>query len=116
MIQIKRVYDPPAKADGFRVLVDRLWPRGLTKDKAAVDEWHKEIAPSPELRTWFGHEPERFAEFRVRYLEELRANPALQDFLALLAKHSTVTLLYGANDPNVNHAVVLLEFCQKRLK
>ena len=113
MIQIKRVYDEPAATDGLRILVDRLWPRGVTKERAALDAWPKEIAPSPELRTWFNHEPERFNEFAVRYLSELSHNPALPDLRDILSQHKTVTLLYGATDTKINHAVVLQRFLEK---
>jgi len=108
-IAIKRVYDPPAPSDGFRVLVDRLWPRGLTKEKAALDLWAKDIAPSTELREEFNHKPEKFAEFKKRYRLELSKNPALAAFRQEL-KRPKVTLLFGARDPKVNHAAVLAEY------
>jgi uncharacterized protein YeaO (DUF488 family) len=104
--QIKRVYEPAKPSDGIRVLVDRLWPRGVSKAKAKLDHWMKDVAPSPQLRTWFGHKPERFAEFRKRYREELAANPAVAE-LRKLGKNRRVTLLYGARDPKINQAVVL---------
>lgn len=104
--RIKRVYDKPAKSDGLRVLVDRLWPRGLEKADARLDRWMKEIAPSQELRKWFGHEPERFVEFKRRYRKEL-SKDALAE-LRELGKGRTVTLLYGARDPEMNQAAVLL--------
>ena len=106
--RIKRVYDPPAPADGARILVDRLWPRGLKKAEARIDRWMKEVAPSTALRTWFGHEPARFAEFRKRYAAEMAGNPALAE-LKKLGRGRTVTLLYGARDPEQNQAVVLLD-------
>jgi uncharacterized protein YeaO (DUF488 family) len=109
-MQLKRVYETPQPADGFRILVDRLWPRGLTKERAAVDLWCKEIAPSSELRTWFGHQHDRFAEFTDRYREELNGNPAVDELRAVIAKHSTVTLLYGAKDEAENDAVVLIGY------
>jgi len=105
--QIKRVYEPASPADGERVLVDRLWPRGLKKAHAHLSLWLKDVAPSPSLRLWFGHKPERFAEFKRRYMKELATNPALPQ-LRKLGKGRQVTLLYGARDPEVNHAVVLL--------
>jgi uncharacterized protein YeaO (DUF488 family) len=105
--QIKRVYEPAKPGDGLRVLVDRLWPRGVSKAKAKLDHWMKDVAPTPGLRTWFGHKPERFAEFRKRYREELAANPAVGE-LRKLGKRRRVTLLYGARDPKINQAVVLL--------
>jgi uncharacterized protein YeaO (DUF488 family) len=110
MFKLKRVYDEPAAGDGYRVLVDRLWPRGMTKEQAGLDAWLRDIAPSPALRTWFGHRPDRFAEFDVRYREELSQNAKVADLRALLAQHGTVTLLYAAKDPQVNHAVVLRNF------
>ncbi len=109
-IAIKRIYDPPQPSDGFRVLVDRLWPRGLTKEKAALDLWAKDVAPSTELREEFGHRHERFAEFKRHYRLELSKNPALAPFRALLAKKAKVTLLFAARDPKINHAAVLAEY------
>lgn len=107
--RIKRVYAPPAAEDGFRVLVDRLWPRGLTKGAAAVDLWAKEVAPSPALRTWFGHDPARFEAFAARYRAELRepAARAVLDELRRKATSGTVTLVYGARDELHNGAQVL---------
>lgn len=111
MIKIKRIYDEPATDDGYRVLVDRLWPRGVSRERAALDEWFKDIAPSPELRQWFGHEPERFEEFSARYMAELDDNPAAVAQLRSQEKvHGTVSLLYAAHDPVVNHAAVLREY------
>jgi len=108
-IAIKRVYDPPGPSDGFRVLVDRLWPRGLTKEKAALDLWAKDIAPSTELREEFNHQPEKFAEFKKHYRLELSKNPALAAFCKEL-KRPKVTLLFGARDAKINHAAVLAEY------
>ena len=105
--KIKRAYESAAKTDGMRVLVDRLWPRGVKKSDAQLAHWLKDVAPSPKLRTWFGHRPERFAEFRRRYLAELEDNTALAD-LKRLGRGRTVSLIYAARDPQVNHAVVLL--------
>ncbi len=110
-INIKRVYENAAK-DEYRILVDRLWPRGLTKKQAAIDLWLKEIAPSPELRKWFNHDPEKFNEFRNRYVEELEKNPATATVLSLLTKHNTVTLVYAAKNEDINHVVVLKEFME----
>jgi uncharacterized protein YeaO (DUF488 family) len=104
--QIKRVYDSALPSDGTRVLVDRLWPRGVKKTDAHLDHWLKDVAPSPELRVWFGHNPERFAEFRRRYEEELAGNPAVSE-LRKLGRGRRVTLLYAARHPEVNHALVL---------
>jgi len=110
-IALKRVYDEPEPSDGTRVLVDRLWPRGLSKERARVDVWLKEVAPSNELRKWFGHEPEKFAEFRRRYEAEL-ASESGQEALAKLrdmARQGPVTLVFGAHDVEHNNAVVLRE-------
>jgi uncharacterized protein YeaO (DUF488 family) len=109
-IRIKRVYEQPDKEDGMRILVDRLWPRGLTKEKASVDLWLKEIAPSTELRKWFGHEPDKWKEFEARYRAELTKN---KDQVALLQQEiakGPVTLLFGAKDQEHNEAVVLQKF------
>lgn len=110
MVQIKRIYDAPAESDGYRVLVDRLWPRGVAKERAAIDSWMKDVAPSPELRIWFGHDPAKFAEFREHYQTELAQNPAVAELRKLAKNNKTVTLLYGAKDPKINHATVLLDF------
>jgi uncharacterized protein YeaO (DUF488 family) len=109
-IRIRRVYDPPERGDGARVLVDRLWPRGLSKDKAGLAAWLKDIAPSAELRAWFGHDPERFAEFSQRYRAELAGNEAAVDELRSLIAKGPVTLLYGAHDEAHNNAVVLADW------
>src|ERR1700753_3624175 len=106
---IKRIYDGPASTDGMRILVDRLWPRGVSKDAAALDDWAKDVAPSPGLRTWFDHREDRFAEFKNRYLLELRSNPAVPDLVDQIGKRKA-TLLYGAKDPAINHAVVLARY------
>jgi uncharacterized protein YeaO (DUF488 family) len=105
-IVIKRVYEKAASGDGMRILVDRLWPRGVSKDAAALDLWCKEIAPTPELRTWFNHREDRFAEFKKRYLLELRSNPVVPELLGDIGERKA-TLLYGAHDEKTNHAVVL---------
>jgi uncharacterized protein YeaO (DUF488 family) len=104
--EIKRVYEPAAPSDGVRVLVDRLWPRGVSKSKAHLDEWMKDVAPSPQLRQWFGHKPERFAEFKARYRKEIKGNSQLAE-LRKLGRGARVTLLYGARDPEMNQAAVL---------
>lgn len=111
--QIKRVYEPASPGDGIRVLVDRLWPRGLKKSDARLTSWMKDVAPSPPLRTWFSHDPQRFVEFRRRYSAELKRNPALPE-LRKLGRGQLVTLLYGARDPEINHAVVLLSALRGR--
>lgn len=107
-ISIKRVYLPAEDSDGYRVLVDRLWPRGIKKEDAKVDLWAKTLAPSVELRKWFNHIPERFEEFSKKYVEELKANPEAALVLDELRRHDKVTLLYGAKDEQHNNAVVLL--------
>lgn len=107
MIVCKRIYDPPSALDGRRVLVDRLWPRGVTKDAARIDDWLKELSPSDELRRWFGHDPERWEEFRTRYQAELQDRQALLETLRNAARKGTVTLLYAAKDTEHNNAVVL---------
>ncbi|HJV35985.1 DUF488 domain-containing protein [Geomonas sp.] len=114
MIKIKRVYEEPALQDGVRLLVDRLWPRGLSKERARVERWLKEIAPSDELRHWFGHDPEKWQEFRLRYREELTAQRELIDELRKLAAHETVTLVFAAHDEEHNNAVVLKELLEKK--
>ena len=107
---IKRVYDPAEASDGYRVLVDRLWPRGVSKERAELDLWHKEVAPSPDLRTEWHHNRERFDEFAERYRSELDANEAARALIALGDEHDRVTLLFGARDEQVNHAAVLLDW------
>jgi uncharacterized protein YeaO (DUF488 family) len=106
-VKLKRAYEPAAEGDGTRILVDRLWPRGVSKADAAVDRWLKEIAPSTGLREWFGHDPARWQEFRRRYKQELQQHAAELEELRALARHGTVTLLYGARDEEHNDAVVL---------
>ena len=110
MFKLKRVYEPPSPDDGARILVDRLWPRGLTKEKAALDLWMKEIAPSTELRKWFDHDPAKWTGFQARYAKELEARPELADELRGEAHQGTVTLLYAARDEVHNEAVVLKAF------
>lgn len=107
---VKRVYEPPSRADGIRVLVDRLWPRGISRESARIDEWHKEIAPETELRKWFHADPARWQEFRRRYLAALRREPARTERLAELGRASTVTLLYASRDEAHNHAQLICEF------
>ena len=115
MIQLKRAYEPPARSDGERVLVERLWPRGLTKARAALDLWPKDVAPSPELRKWFGHEPARWPEFQKRYGRELRDQPELTEQIKQLEKeHGVVTLVFSARDAERNQAVVLRDYLEKR--
>jgi uncharacterized protein YeaO (DUF488 family) len=114
MLHLKRIYESPTSSDGYRVLVDRLWPRGVSKTRAALDLWLKDVAPSPELRTWFGHDPNRFAEFAHRYQAELKHNPAVVTLRQALAEHRDVTLLYAAHDPAINHAVVLRDHINRQ--
>ena len=106
-VQLKRAYAPAAADDGTRVLVDRLWPRGVRKDQAALDLWLKDLAPSTELRTWFNHDPARWAEFQARYVDELRQHPEQFQQLRDLALNGRVTLVYSAHDEDHNDAVVL---------
>lgn len=113
-IQIKRIYDPPDAADGFRVLVDRLWPRGVKKADAGVDYWAKDLAPTTELRKWFHGEDAEFSEFRRRYLQELETRPDAVRALLEKATGDTITLLFAARDPVCNHAVVLRDFLIQR--
>ena len=108
-LKLKRAYEPAAAADGVRVLVDRLWPRGISKQQAVLDEWMKEIAPSAELRKWFGHEPAKWAEFQRRYKAELRQHHAELERLREIATKGALTLVYGARDEQHNDAVVLRE-------
>ena len=115
-IRIKRVYDPPDKDDGVRVLMDRLWPRDLRKEKAAVTLWLKEIALRTELREWFGHDPARWAEFGHRYRAELARNDGAVAQLANLSKLGSMTLLYAAHDTEHNHAIVLSAYLSDHLK
>ena len=106
-VRMKRAYERPARDDGTRILIDRLWPRGLTKEAAAIDEWLKDIAPSTALRQWFGHDPARWQEFRRRYRDEVRQNRPLFDRLRALARQGPITLVFSAHDELHNDAVVL---------
>jgi uncharacterized protein YeaO (DUF488 family) len=114
MIRLKRVYQPRSSEDGFRVLVDRLWPRGLTKEQVGADRWLKEAAPSPELRTWFGHDPARWEEFRRRYQQELESKAELMDFLLAKSREGVVPLIYAARDERHNAAAALKEFLEEQ--
>lgn len=116
MIKVKRVYDPPSEQYGFRVLVDQLWPRGMRKEDAALDRWMKEVAPSRELRQWFGHDPEKWAEFKERYFEELDAHPEAWAPLVEAAGRGTITLLYSAREREYNNAVALRAYLESKLK
>lgn len=118
-LKIKRIYEPYDPKDGFRILVDRLWPRAIKKVDAKIDLWEKEIAPSTELRKWFGHQPDLFPEFETRYEKELENNPITPEFISIVRSHlgtENVTLLYGAKDQKDNQAVVLFEWLQKQIK
>ena len=118
MLKIKRAYEKPTPDDGRRILVDRLWPRGITKAEAGIDEWLKDLGPSTGLRQWFGHEPARWVEFRQRYLQELAASAqkAMLEKIAQQAGRGPVTLVYSAKDTEHNNAVVLAELIAKILK
>lgn len=108
-VRVKRVYEPAERSDGYRILIDRLWPRGVSHDRAKLDAWEKDLAPSAALRTWFGHQPDLFDEFRRRYVAELRGHRSLLSELRQRARRGTLTLLYAARDPEHNDAVVLAE-------
>src|ERR1041385_5869137 len=114
MIRIKRTYDPPARGDGRRILVERLWPRGMRKEALAADAWLKDVAPSTELRKWFDHRVERWDEFRRRYRDELKAHPDAWRPLVDAARRGTVTLLYSAHDTLHNGAIVLRDYLTER--
>jgi uncharacterized protein YeaO (DUF488 family) len=113
MIRLKRVYEPAAAADGLRLLVDRLWPRGLRKEEARLHDWLREVAPSGPLRKWFGHEPAKWAEFQRRYAAELRAKPEIWQPIVDAARHGTVTLLFSARDAENNNAAALKFFLEQ---
>lgn len=106
-VHLRSIRDEPADGDGFRVLVDRVWPRGVSKEAAALDEWLKDVGPSTDLRTWFGHDPDKFDEFARRYADELDGNEAWERLQQIVADHGRVTLLFGAKDREHNQAVVL---------
>jgi uncharacterized protein YeaO (DUF488 family) len=114
-VRLKRAYQPASPSDGYRVLIDRLWPRGISREGARLDEWSKDLAPSHELRTWFAHEPARFAEFRSRYIEELRPYRSRIAELRHRAREGTLTLVYSAADTEHNDAVVLAEVLRRGL-
>jgi uncharacterized protein YeaO (DUF488 family) len=113
-IKIKRVYEPMAAADGFRILVDRLWPRGLKKEDAHINAWLKEIAPSGELRKWFNHEELKWDRFREKYLAELKTSAGLEELLVLAKQYKTITLVYSAKNEEHNQAAVLKEFLRQQ--
>ncbi len=114
MITIKRAYEAPKEDDGYRVLVDRLWPRGVSKEKAKLDLWMKDIAPSNELRKWFGHDPDRWEEFKKKYLSEIEENmEQIKELKEIVQENDTVTLVYSAKDEVHNNAAVLLELLKQ---
>lgn len=113
-IRLKRVYEPPTEDDGYRILVERLWPRGLSKKRAKIDLWAKDAGASTELRTWFGHEPERWEEFRRRYFAEIRQRPEVLQLLRdVIREKGTVTFVFAARDERYNNAVALKEFLEE---
>ena len=112
----KRIYEKPEKADGFRILVDRLWPRGLSKEKARADEWLKDIAPSDELRKWFSHDPQKWEVFKKRYFGELETKKELIELIVAKSKGKPVTLLYAAKEEKFNNALSLKEYLETRRK
>ena len=114
MINLKRAYEPAAKTDGERILVERLWPRGVSKDRAKIDLWLKDVAPSTELRKWFGHDPERWQQFRRRYAAELKEKVDVIKMLKQKAKKGRVTFVYAAHDEEHNGALALKEFLEKK--
>jgi uncharacterized protein YeaO (DUF488 family) len=114
-IRLKRAYEPAIPSDGHRVLIDRLWPRGVSREQTKLDEWEKELAPSAELREWFGHDPSRFEEFRRRYIEELRSQRSRLTELRRRARKETLTLVYSARDTEHNDAVVLADVLRRGL-
>ncbi|MGX5270869.1 DUF488 domain-containing protein [Bifidobacterium polysaccharolyticum] len=115
-VDIKRVYEQAADEDGVRILVDRLWPRGISKERAALSCWLKDVAPSPDLRRWWHHDPDRFEDFARRYRTELDDNRALGDLLSIVREHDRTTLVYAAKDPAVNHALILRDYIRQALE
>jgi uncharacterized protein YeaO (DUF488 family) len=115
-IKIKRIYEEHLKTDGFRILVDRLWPRGFTKEKAAIDEWAKDLAPSTPLREWFHHNDVKWTDFEKKYLAELKQNAAVGDFIEQHKDKKKITLIFAAKDPEHNHAIVLQQFLQQAVQ
>jgi uncharacterized protein YeaO (DUF488 family) len=114
MFRLKRAYEPAKRTDGFRVLVERLWPRGLSKQRAKLDQWLKDVAPSTALRKWFGHDPQKWNEFRKRYRGELKTQSDAVDLLSTKARKGSVTLVYGSKDEEHNAAVALKEYLEAR--
>jgi uncharacterized protein YeaO (DUF488 family) len=114
-VRVKRVYEPAERSDGYRILIDRLWPRGISHERARLDAWEQDLAPSAALRTWFGHQPDLFDEFRRRYISELREHRSLLSQLRQRARHGTLTLLYAARDTDHNDAIVLADVIRRGL-
>ncbi|HEX5309060.1 MAG TPA: DUF488 family protein [Solirubrobacteraceae bacterium] len=114
-VRLKRAYEPATASDGYRVLIDRLWPRGVSRERAKLDQWERELPPSTELRQWFGHDPSRFEEFRRRYIEELRHHRSRISELRRRARQGTLTLVYSARDSEHNDAVVLADVLRRGL-
>lgn len=115
----KRIYDAAEISDGYRILVDRLWPRGVKKEVAAIDSWRKDLAPTSELRNWFAHMPERYDEFTTRYIQELNVNPAAKEFMSLCIeklREGNITLLYAAKNEEYNNAIVLRQWLEAKMK
>ncbi len=115
-IKIKRAYDIPSDDDGYRILVDRLWPRGISKEKAKIDFWPKELSPSTELRRWYGHDPEKWSEFKSRYFTELDGNPKLVNELLEYIHKGTVTFIYSSKEQRLNNAVALKKYIESSIR
>jgi uncharacterized protein YeaO (DUF488 family) len=115
-VNVKRIYEEHENADGFRILVDRLWPRGIKKEKAQIDSWIKEVAPSTELRKWFAHDPDKWPDFVSKYKKELHGSMAFRELMTLVKKHKTVTLIFSATDEAHNQAVALKKFVKEKLR
>lgn len=115
MLKTKRVYEPPSPGDGYRVLTERLWPRGVSKERAKLDRWMKGVAPSHDLRKWFGHEPDKWEEFKERYREELYGSEAVEELLKIIDEYKTVSLIYASKDKKHNSTKVLKEFLERLL-
>ena len=115
MLKTKRVYEEPFKEDGYRILTERLWPRGVSKERAALDQWMKSIAPNHDLRKWFDHDPNKWVEFKERYRRELFGSDAVKELLDIIDEQDTVTMIYASKDEKYNSTVVLKEFIEKLL-
>ncbi len=115
-IELKRIYEKPSPDDGYRILIDRLWPRGVSGENARIDEWLKEIAPGDELRKWFHHDPNKWNEFKERYGKDLEEHPDIVERICRMANRQRITLVYAAKDKNFNNAVALREYLEKRMK